>query len=761
MRMKGFIVLFSLLLLSFFCLSELVEGFRLQDIRIPTRGIGKLREGSCSSRPSSSFSLHMAVLKTGDNTPLSWNQAKPHIKYVRQHGVEQFLRQYQKTKHIVNKNFKWGDEVEVGILKRDENTGHFDLSCRAPEIREALNAEPCPEQDKVKWCEFQPEYGSWMIESIPSRPFNGGTIDLLDVENNMRIRRERLSGKLKHNEIIPYVSNFPMLGVAGYAHAENLRGPIANSEYISDHIINPHPRFGTLTQNIRMRRGENVNITCRKTENGINDIHMDAMAFGMGCNCLQITMQVETERKSRYLHDQLTIMSPLLLALSASTPLFKGHLTDKDCRWSVISQAVDDRTSVERGDSREGVVDPDMVGGGVKRLCKSRYSSISRYIGKAVDEEEYNIFEALNDINAEENDKVTSYLQSQGIDKQLARHLGHMFVRDPLCIYQESIELDDDKDHDHFENIQGTNWRTMRWKMPSIEGENRCPGEGREAPGWRIEFRPYETQMTDFENAAYSIFVVLLTRAILAMNANFYIPMSYVEANMERAENIDAVLNETFWVNKNAFMKEGGNSNINWDRSRLALNVDRENDVIELSLDEIINGDEGRGVTGLVELITNYLDALGCDSRTRCTLFQYIDVLKKRASGQLPTTAKYIRNFVKSHPKQPVGDTQLNAEVVDDLLQVCHDIGSGEGDAMDLIGHVSSKVEIRKARCGIDVPEGLSSRNVLLDDLPGTYIPVSICTAPRKNNVCSNSENSLQSKTQADIDAEQEYNLCG
>lgn len=32
------------------------------------------------------------------------------------------------------------------------------------------------------------------------------------------------------------------------------------SDYIGDGIINPHPRFGTLTANIRQRRGEKVNI---------------------------------------------------------------------------------------------------------------------------------------------------------------------------------------------------------------------------------------------------------------------------------------------------------------------------------------------------------------------------------------------------------------------------------------------------------------------------------------------------------------------
>ena len=37
------------------------------------------------------------------------------------------------------------------------------------------------------------------------------------------------------------------------------------------------------------------------------------------------------------------------LALSASTPIYRGLLSDRDCRWSVIEQSVDDRTLEERG----------------------------------------------------------------------------------------------------------------------------------------------------------------------------------------------------------------------------------------------------------------------------------------------------------------------------------------------------------------------------------------------------------------------------
>lgn len=68
------------------------------------------------------------------------------------------------------------------------------------------------------------------------------------------------------------------------------------------------------------------------------------------------------------------------------------------------------------------------------------------------------------------------------------------------------------------QNIQSTNWQTMRFKPPPPNSKI----------GWRVEFRPCEAQLTDFENAAYVCFVVLLTRVILSYHLNFVMPISKV-----------------------------------------------------------------------------------------------------------------------------------------------------------------------------------------------------------------------------------------
>lgn len=50
-----------------------------------------------------------------------------------------------------------------------------------------------------------------------------------------------------------------------------------------------------------------------------------------------------------------------------------------------------------------------------------------------------------------------------------------------------------------------------------------------------------EVQITDFENAAFAVFVVLLTRTVLSMNLNFYIPISKVSDCSVSAYNWEVI----------------------------------------------------------------------------------------------------------------------------------------------------------------------------------------------------------------------------
>lgn len=60
-------------------------------------------------------------------------------------------------------------------------------------------------------------------------------------------------------------------------------------------------------------------------------------------------VQARDVDESRYMYDQLAILSPVMLALTAATPVLKGRLVDTDVRWNTIALSVDDRTPAERG----------------------------------------------------------------------------------------------------------------------------------------------------------------------------------------------------------------------------------------------------------------------------------------------------------------------------------------------------------------------------------------------------------------------------
>jgi glutamate--cysteine ligase catalytic subunit len=98
------------------------------------------------------------------------------------------------------------------------------------------------------------EYGSWMFEMIPDKPYNTNC-DFYEIINSIRKKYEILSKKPRIALTIPVI---PFMGV------RNLNAPIDNlitqSKYIDDSHIANHPRFRTLTKHIRMRRGEVVNI---------------------------------------------------------------------------------------------------------------------------------------------------------------------------------------------------------------------------------------------------------------------------------------------------------------------------------------------------------------------------------------------------------------------------------------------------------------------------------------------------------------------
>jgi len=871
----------------------------------------------------------MGLLKVG--VPQPWDKSKKNTNYVRKAGVRQFISTYNRVKDLKTDEFLWGDEVEYGIFHVDASKKEIRLSLRAKEVMDQLNAKEELHEHRMEGCNWVPEYGAWMIEATPRRPYTGYANDLLRVERNMRLRRRRLLTALNENEVAPTMAVFPLLGALGddgTVPPTAVGGPKTDSDYIGDGVINPHPRFGTLTQNIRQRRGEKVNIRvplfrdvktpeyasyppiesadgccgsdalqvwrygkgdysmenygkdfvvvgctksdvdeadglvtltkwcidvkregCRglyyrsspnvivpdadwprngdvvigseipdipgwirlqngyylpiKSEDGNinflqrvstniptsngekrtlgsttpmfsqggqltahgsshdfatlmqstltldpptdglenktgnkgtvqknkeNDnvrpaIHMDAMGFGMGCCCLQITFQGKDVDESRFMYDQLAVVAPIMMALTASTPILKGRLADTDCRWGIISEAVDDRTEKERGRTRGGssdTVEAELAGKGKRRLYKSRYDCISTYIyqGGGTSRMKNRVLNMYNDIPVPIDEESFKLLREAGVDPALSQHIAHIFIRDPLVIFDGAVEeVDDETQTEHFESIQSTNWQTVRWKPPPPRNSPNDP-----QIGWRTEFRSMETQLTDFENAAFTVFIVLLTRVILAFDLNLYIPLSRVDANMQRAHSRDAAQKGKFFFRRHmAPLEEGddgygvqyssmfsrvtsdsssgpnstGNSSGDDDceidgvsknrrQAPVAPGSDEENAYEVMTMKEIMTG-KGDYFPGLIPLVRAYLHHINCDDVAYARISKYLDFIEKRAIGDLMTPASWLRKFVRSHPKYE-GDSVVSQEIAYDLTIACKDIGEGTRHEADLLG---------------------------------------------------------------------------
>lgn len=66
---------------------------------------------------------------------LTPEQMKDASKYIREHGVTQFLNTWSRVKDVANDELKFGDEIECAILALDSETKTVRMSVRSAEVR--------------------------------------------------------------------------------------------------------------------------------------------------------------------------------------------------------------------------------------------------------------------------------------------------------------------------------------------------------------------------------------------------------------------------------------------------------------------------------------------------------------------------------------------------------------------------------------------------------------------------------------------------
>ena len=270
----------------------------------------------------------MGLLDIESIETLDYTQSKPHQKKLKKAGLLQLLhlfKKFQKEKKDFKRYPKFGFEIEGNLMKvltNEDGTKNYQLEID----REYL--VKC----ESKGFNMVDEYGRWMVELIPNSPME----DFLYSANLEKIIEYIFTQSKKlTKENNKYLSTTlpPKLGTLSYAHhfAPGLtqkqlaeKNTISNSEYMSDQMINTHPRFPTFTRNVRMRRGEKPQITAPifpdvntnmetplPDEKEAGKIHLDAFTFGMGMSSLQVTFGVSNLAQARWLYDQFHIFTPI------------------------------------------------------------------------------------------------------------------------------------------------------------------------------------------------------------------------------------------------------------------------------------------------------------------------------------------------------------------------------------------------------------------------------------------------------------------
>ncbi|KAH3844898.1 hypothetical protein DPMN_087164, partial [Dreissena polymorpha] len=487
---------------------------------------------------------------------------------------------------------------------------------------------------------WRPEYAAYMVEGTPGKPYGGLMAHFNLVEANMRLRRTEIKKCLAEDEFPLALTCFPRLGCPGFSSPDTTPTPEAGASrslFFADEVIfQGHPRFRTLTRNIRQRRGKKVaiNIPVFKDKYTPDPFVEDLTQYGD-------TGEGATGSKPDHIYmDCMGFDHIYMGSMGFASPVYRGYLSDNDTRWTVIAQSVDDRTEEEMG--LKPLEKDRFV------INKSRYDSVDSYLSSS----------AYSDIELVYDKDLYKDLINGGkfrIDDLLAKHVAHLFIRDPVSLFSEKVNQNDEVDTDHFENIQSTNWQTMRFKPPPPDSNI----------GWRVEFRPMEVQLTDFENAAFTTFMVLMTRVILTFGLKFIIPLTKVDENLKRSFKRDAVLEQKFYFRKDILTDcsppEAEDAVIQCCDGGKKCNI--QDQYTQLSINDIIHGKED--FPGLLPLIENYMDMVEIDVDTRCTIKQYLNLISCRA-----------KDFVQSHPDYKQ-DSLVSESINYDLLLKCAQISEG------------------------------------------------------------------------------------
>lgn len=164
-------------------------------------------------------------------------------------------------------------EYQIYVVNEQQK---LQLSNRGPELIDKFNNSNLSQKNDIN---LMPEFGGWMVEAVPSKPYNSivDPAELLSCEEKLHRRRHVLSDFFRDQGLqLVSSTNVGMLGTEDHMYLgdnEELdneykqnkndlkkMNPYSESQFVMDKTINTHPRFSGLVKSIRERRGKKVEI---------------------------------------------------------------------------------------------------------------------------------------------------------------------------------------------------------------------------------------------------------------------------------------------------------------------------------------------------------------------------------------------------------------------------------------------------------------------------------------------------------------------
>lgn len=280
---------------------------------------------------------------------------------------------------------------------------------------------------------------------------------------------------------------------------------------------------------------------------------------------------------------------------------------------------------------------------------KSRYSTLNHYIS----DHQFFAGDELNDgIKLKINSNHFETLKNEGMSDRLAYHFASLFVHDSLVIYKGHTDYNEDTT-EHFESLNSTNWNSVRFKPPPALDSSI---------GWRVEFRTFDIQITDFENAALVALLNLTVQVLNEYKVNLSLPISLSDINMERAHQMDAIKTQKFWFRRDILKGTGAQ-----DSEESSASSSSDSEFVELSIYDILAGNKEIGNTGLFEVFEDFMEAKKFPEDAVNYYRDMMKFLRLRSSGEIKTGARYMRDFVLSHPSYNK-DSIVNNKICRDLV---------------------------------------------------------------------------------------------